>query len=115
MFLGHKYTPETGEVITLTDGLEVSKYYSIINKTSTYHNEQNTDSWERFFTLTELQHENGEDVSDKCDLMCNMMSIFILIRFFHKVNTFIHNSRKNSRHNPYGRINRRSGGPGGRC
>ncbi len=73
MFLGHKYTPETGEVITLTDGLEVSKYYSIINKTSTYHNEQNTDSWERFFTLTELQHENGEDVSDKCDLMCNMM------------------------------------------
>lgn len=73
MFLGHKYDPETGSVTTLTDGLEVSKFYQVINSASTFNNEQNTDSWERFFTATELLHQNGVDVSDKCDLMCSMM------------------------------------------
>ena len=34
MFLGHKYNPETGEVTTLTDGLEVSKFYQVINSAS---------------------------------------------------------------------------------
>ena len=31
MFLGHKYDPETGRVTTLTDGMEVSKFYQVIN------------------------------------------------------------------------------------
>ena len=73
MFLGHKYDPETGAVTTLTDGMEVSKFYQVINSASAYNNEQNTDSWERFFTATELLRQNGVDVSDRCDLMCNMM------------------------------------------
>ena len=73
MFLGHKYNPETGDVTTLTDGMEVSKFYQVINSASAYNNEQNTDSWERFFTATELLRQNGVDVSDRCDLMCGMM------------------------------------------
>lgn len=73
MFLGHKYDPETGEVTTLTDGMEVSKFYQVINSASAYNNEQNTDSWERFFTATELLRQNGVDVSDRCELMCSMM------------------------------------------
>ena len=73
MFLGHKYNPETGSVTTLTDGLEVSKFYQVINSDSSYSNEQSTDSWERFFTATELLRQNGVDVSDRCDLMCSMM------------------------------------------
>ncbi|WP_407455081.1 PEP/pyruvate-binding domain-containing protein [Methanobrevibacter sp.] len=73
MFLGHKYDPETGSVTTLTDGLEVSKFYQVINSASAYNNEQSTDSWERFFTATELLRQNGVDVSDRCDLMCSMM------------------------------------------
>ena len=73
MFLGHKYDPETGTVTTLTDGMEVSKFYQVINSASAYNNEQSTDSWERFFTATELLRQNGVDVSDRCDLMCSMM------------------------------------------
>ncbi len=73
MFLGHKYNPEDGSVTTLTDGMEVSKFYQVINSASAYNNEQNTDSWERFFTATELLRQNGVDVSDRCDLMCSMM------------------------------------------
>ena len=34
MFLGHKYNPETGSVTTLTDGLEVSNFYQVINSHS---------------------------------------------------------------------------------
>ena len=71
MFLGHKYNLKTKEVTALTDGMEVSKFYKVIN--SSNMNEQNTDSWERFFTKTELLHESGVDISDKCDMMCSMM------------------------------------------
>lgn len=73
MFLGHKYDPETKTVKDLTDGMEVSKFYDIVNKTSSYHNKQNTDSWERFFQYALLQYENGEDITDKCDDMCSML------------------------------------------
>lgn len=71
MFLGHKYNPTTGEVKALTDGMEVSKFYKVINSSST--DEQNTDSWDRFFTQTKLLHDAGMDVTDRCDLMCSMM------------------------------------------
>lgn len=73
MFLGHKYETKKGILTTLTDGLEVSNFYKVVNRAADYHNEQNTDSWERFFELTKLQHENNEDISDKCDLMCRML------------------------------------------
>ena len=71
MFLGHKYDPQTGEITTLTDGMDVSKFYKVINSSS--RNEQNTDSWERFFSSIKLLHDNGVDVSDKYELMCNKM------------------------------------------
>ena len=71
MFLGHKFDPETGTITALTDGMEVSKFYKVINSSS--QNEQNTDSWERFFTSTKLLHDNGVDTTDRCDAMCNMM------------------------------------------
>lgn len=75
MFLGHKYNPETGDVKALTDGLEVSKFYKVINKTNTYYNQQTIDSWERFVSLAKLKHANGEDISKECDVMCeNIMT-----------------------------------------
>lgn len=72
MFLGHKYTPSSGDIHALTDGMEVSKFYKVINK---YNDEsqQSTDSWERFFSSTKLLHDNGVDVTDRCNQMCNMM------------------------------------------
>ena len=71
MFLGHKYDINTQTVTALTDGMEVSKFYKVINSSS--QNEQNTDSWERFFQQTKLLHDTGADVSDKCEQMCSMM------------------------------------------
>lgn len=75
MFLGHKYNPETGSVKALTDGLEVSKFYKVINSDNNYQNEQSTDSWERFVNLTQMKYNNGEDVTEECNFMCdNMMT-----------------------------------------
>ena len=73
MFLGHKFNPVTGDVEHLTEGIEVSKFYQVVNSSSDYHNEQNIDSWERFFAEIEMLHQNGVDVSDKYELMCSMM------------------------------------------
>ena len=71
MFLGHKYDLKTGDVTALTDGMEVSKFYKVIN--SNDHNKQNTDSWERFFQQTKLLRDAGLNVDDKCEQMCNMI------------------------------------------
>lgn len=77
MFLGHKYDPKTGSVKALTDGLEVSKFYKVINNVNnyTFQNQQSTDSWERFVNLTQMRYNNGEDVRQECDFICdNMMT-----------------------------------------
>lgn len=73
MFLGHKYNPKIGSVKSLKDGLEVSKFYKAINKANSYYNEQSTDSWERFVSLVRLKYQNGEDVTEDCNLMCDFM------------------------------------------
>ena len=73
MFLGHKYNKEDQSIEVLTDGVGVSRFYQVLNKSSAYHNEQTTDNWDRFFTLAHLQYRNGEDITDKCDRMCKMM------------------------------------------
>lgn len=73
MFLGHKYDKKNKSVEVLTDGVEVSKFYQVLNKSSAYHNEQTTDNWDRFFTLTHLKYANGEDISEQIDKMCEMM------------------------------------------
>lgn len=73
MFLGHKYNSKTKEVKTLTDGLDVSKFYTIVNKASDYNNERNIDSWDKFFESAKMDYKRGDDLSDKCDLMCEML------------------------------------------
>ena len=73
MFLGHKYNKDDQTIEVLTDGVGVSRFYQVLNKSSAYHNEQTTDNWDRFFTLAHLQYRNGEDITDKCDRMCKMM------------------------------------------
>jgi pyruvate,water dikinase len=73
MFLGHKYDKTDQSIEVLTDGVGVSRFYQVLNKSSAYHNEQTTDNWDRFFTLAHLQYRNGEDITDKCDRMCKMM------------------------------------------
>lgn len=73
MFLPHVYEQETGKFIPLTEGVQVSRFYDLMNTSQTMHADQNMDSWERFFSLAQQMHYQGIDVTDACNRMCNIM------------------------------------------
>ena len=72
MFLGHKFNPVTGFVKVLQDGQEVSKYYKTINSDK-YQNEQTLDSWERYMLQVKREHEEGKNIDDECNKICELM------------------------------------------
>ena len=57
----------------LSDGTDVSRFYSIMNKNSFGDVDQNQDSWERFFKSTRRKYESGQDVTKECSRICNIM------------------------------------------
>ena len=73
MFRPHLYCRETGEFRPLSEGVEVSRYYGQVNMVSTESDNENRDSWERFFQRTKIKFENGLDVSTECSRICDIM------------------------------------------
>ena len=73
MFLGHKFTPKTGFVKVLQDGQEVSKYYKTINDSDKHQNGQTLDSWERYMLQVRMKYEEGKNIDDECDKICELM------------------------------------------
>lgn len=73
MFLPHIYDKETGKFQPLTEGVQVSRFYQIMNIQQAASDDQNTDSWDRFFALLAQMHRQGMDVSEACGRMCNIM------------------------------------------
>ena len=73
MFLGHKFNPQTGFVKVLQDGQEVSKYYKLINDSDKYQNGQTLDSWERYMLQVKRDYEEGKNIDDECDKICELM------------------------------------------
>lgn len=72
MFLGHKFNPQTGFVKVLQDGQEVSKYYKTINSNK-YQDGRSLDSWERYMIEVRRKHDEGENIADECDKICELM------------------------------------------
>lgn len=73
MFLPHSYEKETGSFRPVLDGVQVSRFYSLMNRNPLIKDEQNTDSWDRFFNMTAEMYQQGLDVTDACNRMCNIM------------------------------------------
>ncbi|MDD7350076.1 MAG: PEP/pyruvate-binding domain-containing protein [Clostridiales bacterium] len=73
MFLPHNYEKETGRFRPVQEGVQVSRFYQLMNDSQRKSADQNMDSWDRFFTLTAQMYEQGMDVSDACNRMCNIM------------------------------------------
>ncbi|MBE6508172.1 MAG: phosphoenolpyruvate synthase [Methanobrevibacter sp.] len=73
MFLGHKFNPQTGLVKVLKDGQEVSKYYKTINDSDKYQNGQTLDSWERYMLQVRMKYEEGKNIDEDCDKICELM------------------------------------------
>jgi len=72
MFLGHKFNPQTGFVKVLQDGQEVSKYYKTINSNK-YQDGRTLDSWERYMIEVRRKHDEGENIDEECDKICELM------------------------------------------
>ncbi len=73
MFSPHKYSRDTGEFRPLSEGVEISGYYSRVNLATAENADRNADSWERFFQRTKIKYENGLDVTEDCGRICDIM------------------------------------------
>lgn len=73
MFLPQIYNPETGEFKPILDGVMASHFYQVLGKSGSLSDSENMDSWDRFFDLTRALHQAGQDVSENCSRMCNIM------------------------------------------
>lgn len=72
MFLPHLFEPSKGTFVPETDGVRMSRFYQRMNKANAAVN-QSMDSWERFFQRTRIKYESGQDVSEECSRICNIM------------------------------------------
>ncbi|MBR3398062.1 MAG: phosphoenolpyruvate synthase [Lachnospiraceae bacterium] len=73
MFLPHLYSPGEGTFSVLSESMQVNRFYHQMNEAALRKDNQNMDSWERFFQLTRLKYENGMDVSTECSRICDIM------------------------------------------
>lgn len=73
MFLAHRFTPSSGTVSPLTDGMAASKFYAVANAEANAAPDRNTDSWDRFFAAAQDACKRGEETDETCTKMCNMM------------------------------------------
>ena len=73
MFQPYRLNRADNSFTVLKDGTEVSHFYSVMNMEATLAQDQNVDSWERFFSRTKLLHQSGVDVTDACSKICNIM------------------------------------------
>ena len=73
MFQPYRLNREDNSFSVLSDGTEVSHFYSVMNREVSQAQDQNVDSWERFFSRTKLMHQSGMDVSEACSKICDIM------------------------------------------
>ena len=73
MFLPHIYEPASGRFEPILDGVTSSRFYQALNQSQRPGGEQYIDSWDRFFNVTKIMHENGMPIEDACAQMCKIM------------------------------------------
>lgn len=59
MFLPHCYRKNTGEIFTLQGGVAMSRYYQVLQSESGTHQDQNYDSYDRFFNMAKMEYSQG--------------------------------------------------------
>lgn len=68
MFLPHAYQKSTEEFSALEDGVGMSRYYQTLQKKSASNQDQNYDSYDRFFNMAKMEYEKGhfsEEMEDQ--------------------------------------------------
>ncbi len=73
MFLPHSYDRISEKFRPVMDGIQVSRFYELMNAQQALGADQNTDFWDRFFNTTMEMHRHGMDVTEPCHRMCRIM------------------------------------------
>ena len=73
MFRPHIYNPETGSFRPILDGVKAGRFYQTLKKAQREAGEQYMDSWDRFFNRVKGFYHSGEDITDQCGRMCDIM------------------------------------------
>ncbi|NCB91997.1 MAG: phosphoenolpyruvate synthase [Clostridia bacterium] len=69
MFLPHGYVKKTGEFVTVSDGVGMSRYYQTLQKLSVNTLDQNVDSYDRFFSMAKMEYARGNFDEETEDLI----------------------------------------------
>lgn len=73
MFMPYLYREEDGTFCAVTDGVDMSRYYAVLNRCQGDEEEVETDSWDRFFRMSRLQKDAGVLSEDALRTMCRIM------------------------------------------
>ena len=76
MFLPHSMDRTTGEFATVRDGVAMSRYYQALQQAELQHQDQNFDSYDRFFSAARLECAGGRGFSPETEeqLIGSMMT-----------------------------------------
>lgn len=93
MFLPHKFEKKnSSSFTTLTGGLSVSKFYSLVEKKASILDDQNLDSWDRFFLFAKMNFGKAGQgmINDMCErLVSREKKLIDLLTSNFKINDLI--------------------------
>ncbi len=73
LFQPHIFLPESGLFEPVTDGVRLSRYHRAQDMTGRMQPDRSVDSWDRFFLKVRRKFEFGEDLTEDCARMCQIM------------------------------------------
>ena len=65
--------PDSGSLTLITDGVKLSRFHRARDMSGRIHADLSMDSWDRFFLNAQRKYEYGEDITEECARMCQIM------------------------------------------
>lgn len=69
MFMPYGAPKDTMEFETLNTGVAISRYYRVLERLSAEAQDQNVDSYDRFFSIAKMEYQRGNFTSDMEDMI----------------------------------------------
>ena len=73
MFLPHIYKKDEGTFRPILDGVQSSRFYQLLDNFQRPGEDQYVDFWDKFFNTAKLQYDSHMDMTESCNMMCNIM------------------------------------------
>ncbi len=73
MFLPHIYKKDEGTFRPILDGVQSSRFYQLLDNFQRPGEDQYIDFWDKFFNMAKMQHDSHMDMTESCNMMCDIM------------------------------------------